>query len=317
MSQFGLDTAKLTLTSGDVAGVDFIEETTCRLCNITEHTGRGFASVWGDLGNLRVKITPHKIIVENSLCKFAHGDNLQALTMTDTAATIEAISDTLHLPFDRAAVTRLHFGANLQTTHPAGVYYPYLGAMQYANRVEHSNGIQYRRRDITLDFYDKIAESKKNRVRLPPDVGNVLRYEMQLQSRLTSTLKLPRLTAGELHNPAIWRRFVALWLEYYNKIKKQPKMKFEDDISAFDDLREFDRAGRLLMIERWGGQAAALAMVADAQKRGELTKLQASRWRAKINETCKNARDKLIAGSDELDELDGLIKEAAGQSASI
>lgn len=94
-------------------------------------------------------------------------------------------------------------------------------------------------------------------------------------------------------------------------------MKFEDDISAFDDLREFDRAGRLLIIERWGGQAAALAMVADAQKRGELTKLQASRWRAKINETCKNARDKLIAGSDELDELDGLIKEAAGQSASI
>ncbi len=53
------------------------------------------------------------------------------------------MSDTLHLPMDKATVTRLDVARNLIVQHLVDVYFNHLGALKYARRLVEPSGLYY------------------------------------------------------------------------------------------------------------------------------------------------------------------------------
>ncbi len=95
------------------------------------------------------------------MCKYYFVTNLLTLRIEDTKRTIEKLSDSLHLPFHLANVTRIDFGTNLIMEHELEIYFPYLGQLRYYKKLEHDNGLYLRNSKRELVFYDKTKEQKR------------------------------------------------------------------------------------------------------------------------------------------------------------
>ena len=67
--------------------------------------------------------------------------------------------------------------------------------------------------------------------------------------------------------------------------------------------------GVLSLVEQTGGQLEMLSQIADAQKRGELTKKQAFDLRATINDVCQ-IREGLTTPNEAIKELSKKVDEA-------
>ena len=110
------DTIFARLTQGEVQGVDFLAETPCYLDNVAEHTYSDGVVVTGDVGNLKVTLNHFQVKVrDGSLCKWYLGSNFKTMGRKDTQMAIERLSDTLHLPIEKAIITRIDVAQNLIT----------------------------------------------------------------------------------------------------------------------------------------------------------------------------------------------------------
>ena len=197
------DTINFRLTAEDVCNIDFLEETPCYLNNIAHHIFSGVPVVTGDLGGLKVVASEWQVKVKDaSLCKWYLGDNFQELGRGTTQQAIEKLSDDLHLPMDRATITRLDVGVNIITKHPPLTYLTHMGVLAHAQRLQQPKGLYYSKRDEMLCFYDKVMECKAHNELLPPLYRgrNVLRYEQRYMHRIHSRLKVPAVTGATLYD---------------------------------------------------------------------------------------------------------------------
>lgn len=308
------DTVNMRLRGYDVPGVSFLEETALYLDEITGHYEHqnGLHIVIGKLGCLTVSIDKAAARVgKGSLCKWFLGDNVQEMGRGDTKRAIEKLSDTLHLPMERAAVTRLDVAHNLLMRYPPGVYYNHLGGLRYATRLQEPEGIYYKQGAGRLAFYDKTRESQKHGGKLPEICtgNNILRYERRFDKRLSHYLQEPEITAATLYNEAFYIKVVKMWLQAYRAIDKINDITINPE--AMKSKKEFDREARLALVEKCGGEAAMMDIIKEMQQRGDITKKQAFDMRKTIKEACLSGVG-LFVQSEVITELDRKVTEAAG-----
>lgn len=304
------DTIYFRLTQGEVQGFDFLAETPCYLEDVAEHTFSDGVVVSGNVGNLKVSLNRFQVKVKDgSLCKFYLGDNFKTMGRKDTQRAIEKLSDVLHLPMSKAAVTRLDVAQNFCTKYQPDVYFNHLGMLKYATRLQEPNGIYYSQTGGRLAFYDKAKEQRKKGEIIPElyEGRNVLRYEQRYTQRLARQFDVSEVTGGLLYDEAFYIGLLNRWRDTYKQIQKINDVVY--NFQAMKTKQQFYRMGVLSLVEQVGGQVEMIAQISEAQKRGELTKKQAYDLRQTINDVCK-VREGLTMKSDVIQELDEKVNEA-------
>lgn len=263
----------------------------------------------GYLDTLKVSISENRVkISESSLCKYYLGDNFKTLSRGDTKRAIDQISDSLHLPFQLANVTRIDFAKNLIMQHDEKVYYPYLGEAQYYNRLEQNNGLYYNNLLRQLVFYGKEHEQKIKKQPIPEMYKdrNVLRIEMRFRKQLRKQFNRPEITAGLLFDEAFYSSLVTRWKNEYLAIQKiSSKLISMKPTGSKKELAE--NLALLTILEL--GQPQILSKVKEWQECNQISKKQAYDLRTFIKQLSETNIDK--KGNDLIEELNRKVKEAA------
>lgn len=304
------DTVNLRLLQSEAGKVDFLSEIPFYLDNVGEHNFNGQVVITGDLNGLKISLNGYLMkIKEGSLCKWYLGSNLQTMGRGDIQRAIEKLSDTLHLPLDRATVTRLDIAQNIITKHPPNVYFNHLGVLKYAIRLQEPNGIYYKQAGGRLCFYDKNREQKAQREPIPElyEDRNVLRYEQRYTNRIASRLKVDEVRGATLYNETFYISLLNHWQNDYKAIQKinDVTLNFE----AMRTKQQLYKMGVLSLVEQTGGQLQMIAQINEAQRRGDLSKKQAFDMRQAVNDACK-IREGLTVPNEAITELDKKINEA-------
>jgi hypothetical protein len=307
-----LDTVNFMLTQNEAESVDFLSEVTPYLSSktYTEYTN-GNNCVTGYIGNLQVSVSSNYVkIKKGSLCKWMMGDNYQTMSRADIKQAIEKLSDTLHLPMDRAKITRIDMGMAFSMNEPVENYFSHLGLLTYADRSPQPNGIYYYRKGQAevLCFYNKNKEQKKHREAVPEIYKNLnmLRYELRLKKGLPSLLRVPQVTAALLYNEIFCFSLLKRWQDTYNEIRKINDIDPNLSKMTASNLRKM---GYLYMIDKVGGELNLVTKITEAYKRGDLSRQQSSNHKQAIKDACK-IRDGLIIQNKMIQELDIKIAEA-------
>lgn len=305
------DTINFKLAAYDVGDVDFLEETTqyFEISGCHEFAD-GQESVSGRLGGLKVIATRRCIKVKDgSLCKYALGDNYQTLGRRDVQMAIERLGDELHLPMGRATITRMDIAQNFIVRHPTDVYLARLGELANAHRLQEPHGLYYSLNGGRLAFYDKNQEQRAAHAAIPAmyDGRNVLRYEQRYTERIAKQMRRDEVVASMLYDEGFYVEVVNRWRDRYRAIKKINEITL--NFQAMKTKQEMYRLGVLSLVEQAGGQLQMLEQIADAQRRGELTKKQAYDLRAAVNVACQT-RAAISVPSEVIVELDKKIDEA-------
>ena len=309
-----LDTVNFKLTQAEVEGVDFLNEITPHLNpeGVAFHDYNGQKVVTGKTGNLSVSISHYQVRVkEGSLCKWMLGDNYQVMGRADIKRAVERLSDTLHLPMDRAIITRLDVGLSIPVKEPTVNYFNHLGVLNYAQRLQQPHSLYYHRHRQAerLCFYDKNREQRDNREAIPELYRdcNVLRYEQRYMARLPSLLGVAQVTGAMLYDEGFYISLLDRWRDAYRAIRKVNDITL--NFQVMKTKRDLHTMGVLAMVERVGGEIEMIAQINEAQKRGDLTAKQAFDLRQAVKSACK-VRDGLTAPTKVITELDKKIAEA-------
>jgi hypothetical protein len=309
-----LDTVNFKITRAEVEGVDFISEITPYLNpeGVAFHDFGGSQVVTGKTGNLTVSISDYQVRVKDgSLCKWMLGDNYQSMGRGDIQRAVERLSDTLHLPMDRAIITRLDVGLSIPVREPTANYFNHLGVLNYAQRLQQPNSLYYHRHSQAerLCFYDKNREQRDHREPIPGLYRdcNVLRYEQRFMARLPRLLGVAQVTGAMLYDEGFYISLLNRWRDSYRAIRKINEITL--NFQAMKNKQQLYKMGVLAMVERVGGEVEMIAHINEAQKRGDLTAKQAFDLRQAVKDACK-VREGLTAPSEAITELDKKIAEA-------
>lgn len=303
------DTINFRLTK-DESDTDFLTETRRYLQNVGEHCFAGGNTVFtGDLNGYKVSVNGYQVKVKDcSLCKWYLGDNFKEMTRGDTKQAVEKLSDLLHLPMYKAAVTRLDFALNIITKHPTDVYFGHFGTLNHYKRLVQPYGVYYCQNTEKFVLYDKVKEQRKAGVVIPElyQNRNVLRIEQRYLNRIGDRLKTA--VKGEtLYNETFYNSLLYRWRDTYNGITKINDVTL--NFSVMKTKKDLNRLGILALIERFGGQVEFLALITEAQKRGILSKKQAYDLRTAVNEAMKT-NERITEPNEVITELDGKVKRA-------
>lgn len=305
------DNVDFGIQSEDVGGLDFLSEVP-RFIEISgEHNFDGNMVLSGNIGSMSVSISSNCLKVKNgSLCKWYLGNNFQTMQRADTRLAIEKLSDILHLPMERAGVSRIDVAQNFIVKHPPDVYYNHLGAYDRYKRLEQPDGLYYINSNGILVFYNKTKEQQDKRQPIPDlyKDRNVLRYEQRYKRRLSNTFSIGRVTAACLYDEAFYVGIINRWKEAYSRIKKINEIQL--NFEGMRTKKDLYKLGVLSLVEKEGGQLVFLKQIAEAQRRGDITNRQAFDLRGAIDEACK-VREGLNIKSEAISELDKKVSEAA------
>jgi len=304
------DNLELTITRKQSPGTDFLQTIPQHLSIVSNHGENHFGKyVTGYLDSLKVSIKESRVkIYDCSLCKYYLGDNFKTLTRGDTKRAIDKISDSLHLPFHLANVTRIDFAKNLIMQYDEKIYYPYLGEAQYYKRLEENNGLYYDNQLRQLLFYGKEYEQRIKRQPIPElyKGRNILRYEMRLRKRLRKQLNQTEITAGLLYDEVFYGNLVNRWKNEYLAIQKiNSKL---NSMKPTGSKKKFAENMTLYYILELG-QPQVLNKVKEWQESGKISKKQAYDLRTFIKQLSKTPIDE--KGNDLINELNQKVKEAA------
>lgn len=139
------------------------------------------------------------------------------------------------------------------------------------------------------------------------DGRNVLRYEQRYTERIAKQMRRGEVLASMLYDEDFYVDVVNRWRDRYRAIKKINEITL--NFQAMKTKQEMYKLGVLSLVEQAGGQLQMLEQIADAQRRGELTKKQAYDLRAAVNAACQT-RAAISVPSDVIVELDKKIDEA-------
>lgn len=306
------DSVNFRLKQDEAGEIDFLSEIPCYLDNVGEHHYSDEVVITGSLNGLNVTTNRYQVKVKDgSLCKWYLGDNFQTMGRNDTKRAIEKLSDTLHLPMDRATVTRLDVAHNLIVKEPVDIYLNHLGTLRYCRRCSmiESGSLYYSKAGNRLCFYDKVREQKGKGKSIPElYVGrNVLRYEQQYIKRVATQLGVPTVTGALLYDEAFYIALLNRWRDNYKEIRKINDISI--NFAAMKVKKDFDLAGRLCLIEMQGGELAMIESINEAYKCGTLSRRQADELKRATREACRE-RVNFTACNENISELDKKVNEA-------
>lgn len=308
------DTVHFRLKADEAATTDLLAETPCYLDGVKPITLDDGST--GAVGYLNGNGGGYKVFVSNSnvtlkecsLSKWYLGNNLSELDRKTTREAIEKLSDELHLPMDKALVTRLDFGLNIITQYPAIAYCNHLGALNHYNRFPQPTGLLYKQSCKQFAFYDKIKEQRKQGAFIPELYrnNNVLRIEERFMSRVSKQLGC-MVDGGLLYDERFYNMMLNRWRDNYKAITKINDTMI--NLKVMNGLKELYKMGLLSLIERAGGQNEMMNQIKEAQQRGELNKKTASDMRKAIR-AAGMVDEKIIIPNEAISELDEKVKRA-------
>ena len=305
------DTVNMTLSKYDCNSIGFIDSIPELLTSITNQGIGENGNRWisGTLDSLKVNISNTYIsIKDRSLCKYYLGENFKTLSRGDTQRAIEKISDSLHLPFNKATVTRIDLAQNIVLKHPPELYYPYLGEARYYQRLLQPNSIYYNNQLRQLCFYNKELEQAIKKQHIPElyDGYNPIRYELRFKSRLKQQLKVSEFTTSLLYDEKFYQSMSQRWKnEYLNIQKIQSKLSV---MKPTGSKKEFTDQAVLALIGEVG-QETNLSKLKEWQGKKEITKKQAYELRNYIK-SINTSKNKDVE-SELITELTTKIKQAS------
>lgn len=305
------DNLNMRLTSTEVENIDFLNDIPQFCDKVTTHTfANGEYSYTGKLENLSVSIKRNSVAVKDgSFCKWLLGNNLQTMGRNDVKMGLEKLSDILHLPMNKAIVSRIDIAQNIMLKYPIEVYLSHLGYCRNIKPSEQSNGVYYHQKNLSFCIYEKIKEQKAAKNPIPElfKKRNCMRMELRLKSRLTAILKRDSITSALLYDEAFYFEMIKLWGYYYKSIQKINDVQL--NFKIMKTLIDFRRNGLLDSIERSGGQIAAISQIKNAKKRNELTSKQALDLKKEIK-AIYDINNGFTCQSEAIIELDRKIEEA-------
>lgn len=245
--------------------------------------------VSGLAGNYKIYATQRGISIKGSLAKYFLPSNVYTLTRATAQQAIEMLSDQLHIDVSTATVTRADISTVIPTKHKPSAYYPQLGDKPYCpHRVQATDGtLYYQTQQKQLAFYDKTAEAKAKRAKIPPLLTdrNLLRYELRYSHRLQEQLKqADPVTAARLTDQAFYYMLVQQWKQEFDSIKKIHK-----NTLVMEKIKTVNEAERLFfarLIQQHGGKAAVDEFMADIKASnafGDNKTQYVSNLKAKLN----------------------------------
>lgn len=304
-----IDTVHFRLRQDEAGRVDMLSETSCYFNVTGEHNFNGEIVLSGNIGRLKITASRHQIkIKDGSLCKWFLGDNFQTMGRGDIQRAIEKLSDTLHLPIDKATVTRLDIAQNFIMNYNTDTYMNHLGLLKNTTRLQEPNGLYYSRKDSRLCFYDKVREQKNIR-ELVPELyknRNVLRYEQRYTKKIGTQLNVPEVTGALLYDEAFYIKLLNRWQNTYYAIEKINDITL--NFEAMETKQKLYKMGILSLIEKAGGQLEMINQINEAQKKGILKRKQAYDLRQAVNNACKISEGITIP-NEAIKELDKKVKE--------
>ena len=305
-----IDNVDLKLKVSEVQDIDFLSETPCYFNVTGEHVFNDETVLTGNLNGLKVTVSRNGVNVKDgSLCKWFLGDNFQTMGRGEIKRAIEKLSDTLHLPMDKALVTRIDIAQNFIVKHPTLVYFNHLGNSYPLKRLEQPDGLYYTNPGGLLIFYDKVKEQKAKGHPVPElyNNRNTLRYEARYKRRLNNAFNIDKITGETLYNEAFYIGMVNRWKASYRAIKKLNDVSL--NFEAMKGKKDFDLMARLYLIEQRGGELAMIEQFNEAYKKGELSRRQADELKRATREACK-LKVGIMIQSDVITELDKKVDEA-------
>ena len=306
------DTVFLCLTQADFSGVDFLEVVPRFLDNVVECRCNDVVSVTGSLNGLKVAVTGQRLrITGGSLCKFLLGDNRQTMGRGDTQRAIEKLSDSLHLPMDKASVTRMDVAQNFIMNHPVAVYLNHLGELRNAHRLEEPSGLYYALNGGRLCFYDKNEEQRDKKETIPALFSgrNVFRYERRYLQRIAGRFEVTEVTGAMLYEEEFYIKVLNGWMSDYQAIQKINDIDTTLNFSEMRTVPQLNKACIRLAVKGAGGLIQFLDQIEEARQRGEIDKVQACRLRKAVNDACQE-KDGQTAQNEAIKELDKKVAEA-------
>ncbi len=279
------DNIDFKIKSYDVTRIDFLKETPKHFEVTGEHNYHGSLVISGSLNGYKITVSERGVNVEDgSLCKFYLGDNFQTLNRSDVKKAIEKLSDTLHLPFEQATVSRIDAAQNFIVKHPTEVYFNHLGEYIHNKRLVQPNGLYYKNHKGLLIFYDKLKEQKDKGQNIPKLYKDrfTLRYEQRHRARLKDTFKAERVTGAMLYDEAFYMQIIDKWQEAYKRIQKINDVNI--NFNAMTGKKDLYMLGLASLIFQQGGELNLLQQIKEAQQRQDLTKKQARDLRQAIKE---------------------------------
>lgn len=296
------DTVNLWLPIDRAGETDLLTQIPLHLSGITQHSKQdGQVYISGQLGNYRVNISEQGISLKGSIAKYFLNDNYQTLTRSDTQRAFEMMADEIHLPVDRAKVTRVDLAQNFTMKYAPETYYNYLGDCVHYKRLMQPQSLYYSNRQRIKLFYNKIAEGKKSGLPLPEiwNGANVLRYEIRFTSRLPHQFNLPEVTASVLVDESFYIALVKRWVQEYESINKLHLINFK--LSDMNSPKDFFRQMALMKIKEIG-QVNAIKLVEDLRAKHAFEKSEYySRLKRDIKNLCKEPA--LTSSSELVEEL--------------
>lgn len=303
------DNLDFKLNINEVKGIDFLSETPLYFDVSGEHCFNGANVITGNLNGFRISVSERGVnLKDGSLCKYYLGDNFQTLGRGDTKKAIEMLSDTLHLPLNKATITRIDIAQNYIVKHPTSVYFNHLGNSAYNKRLEQPDGLYYTNSKGLLVFYDKVKEQKAKGQQIPELYSNrnTLRYEMRHKARLKDTFRVERVTAEMLYNETFYRNIIDQWHKEYKNIQKinDVSLNFE----AMKTKKDLYLMGLVSLIDQQGGEIAIKQQINEAFKKGSMSRKQKFDLFNAISEASKATFATIQ--SDVIQELDKKINES-------
>jgi len=223
------------------------------LPDFTEHKKKdGQKYVSGNLKNLRLNLSGQGVYLTGSLAKYFLPDNLHTLTRSDSKRALEQLSDELHLPFKESIVKRIDFSQNFLMKYKPESYFKHLGESQHFNRLTQEKSLYYSNGLRTKLFYNKVAEAKHKRIKIPEiwKNENVLRYELRFKDRLPMQFNVSELKASMLYNDKFYIGLFDRWHSEYQSINKINTFNF--NLSDMNSPKDFLKQLQLYAISNIG-----------------------------------------------------------------
>ena len=303
-----IDTAKLVITPNEVGQVDFVRDIYPTLTLSNEDVGE--ERIRGNLGNLRVSLGRNYLTVTGSLCKWLLGDNYQTMSRNQIKQSIEALSESLSLPMDKAKVTRIDFGASMIVKNPVNTYLNHLGTLRYFERCPHPHTLYYALNSDKkrLCFYDKVEESRMRRESISENYrnSNILRYEQRFKAIPHKFMGLNRLTGEGLFREENLNILINQWLKAYENINKINNISM--DIQKVKTPTLLKDAGIVAFCNNLGGELSAYNWVDEQRKSKRITNKQAFDLRRVIKRAFSAGSD-FTKPNEAIEELNNTISK--------
>jgi len=158
--------------------------------------------VEGCYENMHIKISQTRVVITGSLNVFSKGSNVKVASISDLYNSVEMISEFIGIVLMDFIVTRVDMSINILSDLSIEMIKQTLTVPQYLNLIPFDSGISYKNSSRMLCFYDKIKQTKSEKVNIPLEFRSreFIRVEYRLMKAnvINSVFKTSRTTLIDL-----------------------------------------------------------------------------------------------------------------------